>query len=48
MAHDNEHQIGTMDISQHKKAYAGFLVFSKWSTVGILLTMVLLAIFRTN
>jgi hypothetical protein len=48
MAHDNDYQIGSMDISQHKKAYTGFLVFSKWSSVGILLIMVFLAIFRTN
>ncbi len=48
MAHDNDYQIGSMDISQHRKAYAGFLVFSKWSFAGIMLIMILLAIFRTN
>ena len=48
MAHDNDYQIGSMDISQHRKAYAGFLTFSKWSSVGILLIMVFLAVFRTN
>lgn len=48
MAHDNDYQIGSMDISQHRKVYAGFLTFSKWSSVGILLIMVFLAIFRTN
>ena len=48
MAHESEHQPGSMDISQHKKSYAGFLTFSKWSLIGILLIMVLLAIFRTH
>lgn len=48
MAHDNDYHIGSMDISQHKKAYAGFLSFSKWSFAGIMLIMIFLAIFRTN
>ena len=48
MAHESEHQPGSMDISQHKKSYAGFLTFSKWSLIGILLIMVLLAVFRTH
>lgn len=48
MAHDNDYQPGSMDISQHKKAYAGFLAFTKWSFAGIMLIMIFLAIFRTN
>jgi hypothetical protein len=48
MAHDNEYHIGSMDISQHKKTYAGFLTLSKWSFAGIMLIMIFLAIFRTN
>ena len=48
MAHENDYHIGSMDISQHKKAYAGFLTLSKWSFAGIMLIMIFLAIFRTN
>jgi hypothetical protein len=48
MAHDNDYRIGSMDISQHKKTYAGFLTFSKWSFTGFMFIMILLAIFRTN
>jgi hypothetical protein len=48
MAHEHDYQPGSMDISQHRKAYAGFLTFSKWSFAGIMLIMIFLAIFRTN
>jgi hypothetical protein len=48
MAHENDYQPGSMDISQHKKAYAGFLTFSKYSFIGIVAIMVVLAIFRTH
>ena len=48
MAHDDDYHIGSMDISQHKKAYAGFLTFPKWSFAGIMLIMIVLAIFRTG
>jgi hypothetical protein len=48
MAHESEYQQGSMDISAHKKAYAGFLAGSKWTFGFILLIMVLLAIFRTH
>ena len=37
-----------MDISQHVKAWAGFTSFVKWSIIGIVLIMILLAIFRTH
>lgn len=47
MAQDSEYQAGSMDISQHKKSYEGFVAFVKWSFAGIMLTMILLAIFRT-
>ena len=43
-----EHQPGSMDISQHKKTYSGFLTGSKWTFILILGIMVFLAIFRTN
>lgn len=48
MAHESDHQPGSMDISAHKKAYAGFLTGSKWTFGFILLIMVFLALFRTH
>jgi hypothetical protein len=47
MAQESEYQAGSMDISQHKKVYEGFVAFVKWSFAGIMLIMILLAIFRT-
>ena len=47
MTQESEYQAGSMDISQHKKAYEGFVAFVKWSFAGIMLTMIMLAIFRT-
>lgn len=47
MANESEYQVGSMDITQHKKTYEGFLTFSKWSFAGILLIVIFLAIFRT-
>jgi len=47
MAHENEHQIGSMDITAHRKTYEGFLIGSKWTFGFIAVIMVLLAIFRT-
>ncbi|HXC56739.1 MAG TPA: aa3-type cytochrome c oxidase subunit IV [Rhizomicrobium sp.] len=49
--HDDSHgdyKPGSMDMSQHIKAYAGFLSFTKWSLIGILLIMVFMALFRTH
>ena len=37
-----------MDISAHRKAWGGFTTFVKLSLLGILVVMVLLAIFRTH
>ena len=48
MAQDSDFQHGSMDISAHQRAYGGFLTFTKWSLIGILLIMVFLAIFRTH
>jgi len=47
-SHDDHYVSGSMDISQHQRAYAGFLTFAKWSSAFILLIMVFLAIFRTH
>jgi len=46
--HDEHFTPGSMDISQHQRAYAGFLTFAKWSTAFCLAIMVFLAIFRTH
>jgi len=49
MASDHQdYQPGHMDISAHQKAWTGFTVFTKWSLIGILVVMALLAIFRTH
>ncbi|HEX4105878.1 MAG TPA: aa3-type cytochrome c oxidase subunit IV [Rhizomicrobium sp.] len=45
---EDHYTIGSMDISQHQRAYAGFLTFVKYSLVFILLVMVFLAFFRTH
>jgi hypothetical protein len=39
---------GTMDISEHIKTWEGFWAGVKWSSVGLIVLAVLLAIFRTN
>jgi hypothetical protein len=46
--HESDYQHGSMDISQHRRGYAGFLTFTKYSLVGIFIIMALLAAFRTH
>ena len=46
--HGTDYRPGSMDISQHKKTYAGFLTGSKWTFVLVIGIMVFLAIFRTH
>jgi hypothetical protein len=48
MAGDHGNGGGTMDITQHKKAWAGFVKFIEWSIVSIGLLMFLLMLFRTH
>ena len=48
MAQESDYQHGSMDISAHKKAYAGFLTGTKWTFGFIMLIMFLLMIFRTH
>lgn len=49
MASDQHHyQPGQMDISEHLKSWHGFTAFTKWSLIGVLIIMALLAIFRTH
>ncbi|HWY62103.1 MAG TPA: aa3-type cytochrome c oxidase subunit IV [Rhizomicrobium sp.] len=49
MAHEDSHYTpGSMDISQHKRGYAGFVTGVKWTLTLVLGIMVFLAIFRTH
>lgn len=48
MAAHGDYTPGSMDISAHQKMWAGFTVFVKWSTIGIVLIMAFLAVFRTH
>ena len=43
-----DYKPGSMDISQHVKAWAGFTSFVKCSVIGIVLIMVFMAFFRTH
>ena len=46
--HGSDYQPGSMDISQHRKTYEGFLTGSKWTFIFCLAIMVFLASVRTN
>jgi Bacterial aa3 type cytochrome c oxidase subunit IV len=49
MAHDDSHYTpGSMDISQHKRAYAGFLTGAKWTFALVMGIVIFMAIFRTH
>ncbi|HEX3810751.1 MAG TPA: aa3-type cytochrome c oxidase subunit IV [Rhizomicrobium sp.] len=39
---------GSMDIRDHLKTWHGFLSFLKWQIIGIVILMILLAMFRTH
>ncbi|WP_341705578.1 aa3-type cytochrome c oxidase subunit IV [Ferrovibrio sp.] len=41
----SEHQMGTMDISQHKAAYGAFMAMTKWGTIACIVLLVLMALF---
>ena len=43
-----DYQPGSMDISQHKKSYEGFLTGTKWTFILIMGIVIFLAIFRTH
>jgi hypothetical protein len=51
-AHNSHHHPasdrGTMDLTDHMKTWLGFWAAVKWSSVGIIVIAILLAIFRTN
>ena len=40
-----EHKMGTMDISQHKGAWEGFMKMTTWGGAVVIAVLVLLAIF---
>ncbi len=46
--HDDHYTPGAMDISQHQRAWAGFVSFVQYSIGFILLIMIFLAVFRTH
>jgi hypothetical protein len=48
MAKESEYHLGSMDISDHKKTYTGFLTVARWSFAASILLMIFLAIFRTS
>ncbi len=41
---DQEHKHGTMDIEVQEKTFDGFVKFTTWSVIGILVFLVFLAI----
>jgi Bacterial aa3 type cytochrome c oxidase subunit IV len=46
--HDSHYVHGSMDMSQHKRGYSGFLTGVKWTLILILGIMAFLAVFRTH
>ena len=40
---DQEHEHGSMDYSEQEKMFAGFVKFTTYSVIGILVFLVLLA-----
>lgn len=45
---DSRDERGSMDISEHEKAWAGFTSFVRWSILAVIVVMTFLAIFRTH
>jgi len=41
----SEHTHGNMDISQHQGTYKGVISLFKWSTIGIIVLLILMATF---
>lgn len=42
----DDHKPGEMDISEQEKTFAGFMTFTKWTVIAIIVLLILLAIFR--
>lgn len=45
---EHEYVPGNMDLSEHRKSYALFWALTKWSSILIILALVMLAATRTN
>lgn len=45
---NEEHQMGSMDISAHRAAYAGFMKVTVWSCIAIAITLALMAKFLVD
>ncbi|MFO6464378.1 aa3-type cytochrome c oxidase subunit IV [uncultured Jannaschia sp.] len=43
----DDHKQGEMDITEQEKTFAGFMTFTKWTVIAIIVILILLAIFRT-
>lgn len=43
--HTGEHHMGSMDISEHKATWKGFIKLTTWSTAAIAVLLILMAIF---
>lgn len=43
----DEHEHGTMDVTEQEKTFAGFMTMAKWAVIVIIAVLVFLAIFRT-
>ena len=42
----DEHQVGSMDITEQEKTFAGFMTLTKWMVIAIIVVLVLLALLR--
>ena len=42
-----EHKHGEMNIADHEKTFAGFMKFTTWTVVWIIVLLILMAIFIT-
>lgn len=40
-----EHKLGSMDISQHKAGWEGFMKMTTWGTASVIVLLILMAIF---
>lgn len=39
-----EHKIGTMDITEHQKTFAGFIKFATWTSIISILVLIFMAL----
>lgn len=47
MDEKKEHEMGSMDITEQEKTFAGFMTFTKWAVIVIIGILIFLALFRT-